>query len=114
MNQLHAWCFGVLTVFVTVASVSALECYTCLSCSDPFDTSTAKTTTCDGSCLKTKIQDTVTRACSPKSFGNSCEDNNANVKVCSCTTDLCNSASGMSFPFFGFLLSVVARALWMK
>ncbi|XP_045200997.1 uncharacterized protein LOC123554754 isoform X2 [Mercenaria mercenaria] len=113
MNQLHAWCFGVLTVFVTVASVSAIECYTCLSCSDPFDKSTAETTTCNGSCLKTKLHDTVTRACSPLNLGNSCEDTD-NAGACSCTTNLCNSASGMSFPFFGFLLSVVAWVLWMK
>ncbi|XP_053404967.1 uncharacterized protein LOC123555550 [Mercenaria mercenaria] len=113
MNNFNALCFRFLIVFVLVSSVSAIKCYSCIGCNDPFDESNAKTATCAGSCLKTKTGGNVIRACSPSSFGDKC-DSKDGIEACSCTNDLCNSASGMSFPVVGLCLSLFTMFLWVK
>ncbi|XP_045202098.1 uncharacterized protein LOC123555554 [Mercenaria mercenaria] len=113
MNNLNALCLGFLTVCVLVSSVSAIKCYSCIGCNDPFDKSKAQTDTCSGSCMKTKTDGTVVRICSPVSAGDDCESKSG-AEACSCTTDLCNSASGMSFPLVALCLSLFTMFLWVK
>ncbi|XP_053404970.1 uncharacterized protein LOC128558781 [Mercenaria mercenaria] len=113
MNNLNALCLGFLIVCVLVSSVSAIKCYTCIGCNDPFDESNAQTATCEGSCLKTKTDGTVIRVCSPISLGDEC-DSKDGTEACSCTKDLCNSASGMSFSHVVLCLSLFTMFLWVK
>ncbi|XP_045202097.1 uncharacterized protein LOC123555552 isoform X2 [Mercenaria mercenaria] len=113
MNNLNAFCLGFLIVCVLVSSVSAIKCYVCVGCNDPFDESNAHTATCAGSCVKTKTDGIVGRLCSPISGGDDCESKDG-VEMCSCTNDLCNSASGMSFPLVGLCLSIFTMFLWVK
>ncbi|XP_060582737.1 uncharacterized protein LOC132739104 [Ruditapes philippinarum] len=98
MNSANTFLFGILIFLVTVISVQSLKCYQCTACNDPFDEGEASTVTCSGSCVKGKVGDVVARACSLISGGDTCEEKDG-AQACSCTSDLCNSASGFSVSF---------------
>ncbi|XP_045202095.1 uncharacterized protein LOC123555551 [Mercenaria mercenaria] len=113
MKNLNVFYFCILLIAIAVSSASGIKCYSCLGCNDPFDDSNARTDTCAGSCLKTKTDGTVIRVCSPISLGDEC-DSKGGTEACSCTNDLCNSASGMSFSHVVLCLSLFTMFLWVK
>ncbi|XP_060588359.1 uncharacterized protein LOC132743810 [Ruditapes philippinarum] len=98
MNSANTLLFGILIFLVTVISVQSLKCYMCEVCNDPFDENAASTVSCSGSCLKAKVGDFVVRSCSDTNIGDTCDEKDG-IKGCSCTSDLCNSASGFSVSF---------------
>ncbi|XP_060588348.1 uncharacterized protein LOC132743800 [Ruditapes philippinarum] len=98
MNSANTLLFGILIFLLTVLSVQSLKCYQCSGCNDPFDESAASTVSCSGSCIKGKLGDVVGRGCSDISEGDTCEEKDS-AQACSCTSDLCNSASGFSVSF---------------
>ncbi|XP_053389841.1 uncharacterized protein LOC128552800 [Mercenaria mercenaria] len=113
MKNLNALYFCILIIAVTVASVSSIRCYECTLCNDPFDESSASITSCDGTCVKFQSDGSVARQCSYYMFGDSCEKIQG-VETCSCTSDLCNSASGISISVAVVSFSVICMFLWMK
>ncbi|XP_045200995.1 uncharacterized protein LOC123554752 [Mercenaria mercenaria] len=113
MKNLNALYFCILIITVTVASVSSIRCYVCVSCKDPFDESSATTSTCSGSCVKAKTGDSVIRGCSDFNGGDACEKING-AEACSCTSDLCNSASGISISVAVFSFAIICMFLWLN
>lgn len=110
MNRLNLN-LGVAVLVAFVSSVAALQCYSCSPCNDPFDKSSAKTTSCSGSCVKTAFEGAVSRICSPISGGDDCEEANG-AEVCSCTSDLCNSASSHVISYVILITLLTVIFLW--
>ncbi|XP_060588358.1 uncharacterized protein LOC132743809 [Ruditapes philippinarum] len=100
MNSSNILMFGILIFLMTVISVQSLKCYVCSSCNEPFDKkdSDVSIESCAGSCLKGDYGGVVARACSDYNLGDVCADVSG-THSCSCTSDLCNSASGVSVSF---------------
>ncbi|XP_060588351.1 uncharacterized protein LOC132743801 isoform X2 [Ruditapes philippinarum] len=98
MNTTNTFLFGLLILFVTVTSEQSIKCYDCLACNDPFNNNGIATKTCTGSCKKAKVNGVVIRSCSDVNGGDKCEEKD-DIHACSCTSDLCNSASGFSVSF---------------
>ncbi|XP_060590825.1 uncharacterized protein LOC132745847 [Ruditapes philippinarum] len=104
MNSSNILMFGILIFLMTVISVQSIKCYQCLSCNDPFNEKDSDVTieTCAGSCVKGKYEGAVARACSDYSGGDQCAKV-GEAHSCSCTSDLCNSASGVRRLIFASL-----------
>ncbi|XP_053404971.1 uncharacterized protein LOC128558782 [Mercenaria mercenaria] len=113
MKNLNALYFCILLIAVTVASVSSIRCYVCLSCSDPFEESSSIISSCSGSCVKGKTGNTVVRGCSNYNGGDDCVEQDG-AEACSCTSDLCNSASGISISLAVVSFSIICMFLWMN
>lgn len=113
MNSKSAVFFvAVYFLALSVRQCYSLQCYNCIGCGDPFDSSAHadKKTECTGSCQKLKVNDIVTRNCLPLLKSDNCEEEDDNA-ACHCTKDLCNSASmtKTSGVFLLFLASILLR-----
>lgn len=97
MKCLAVLCLIVLTVWYK--EVSALLCYECNPCNDPFDKKAFEknTTECDGACLKTitEFHDLglyISRKCSDTVAKEECKSDRGNNEVCICNSKLCNAS----------------------
>ncbi|CAH1972078.1 unnamed protein product [Acanthoscelides obtectus] len=100
---------GLMTISYSDLASGALQCYECLTCTDPFNASQAIKKTCPTAieqvCYKFKASaggvDVVTRGCIPKTssdvFCDSAKKSSSVVDYCgTCSTDLCNSSSAIA------------------
>merc|ERR1712079_59538 len=101
----------VISILLSIAvhSATSLQCFSCTQDCD--DVTNHKQETCDDSeefCLRLKDGGELTLACSPDPprEGAGCRENGDNIQ-CFCSSNLCNSASGMGLTGF-LLISLIA------
>ncbi|XP_013412157.1 uncharacterized protein LOC106174925 [Lingula anatina] len=91
--------------WVSIDTTSAVKCYLCTNCNDPFDKAakSGKTTECPAGCLKTKAEtsevQTVARTCAVAGQTNGCQEQTAQgLKgiMCVCSGELCNGSGTVS------------------
>ncbi|XP_022086290.1 uncharacterized protein LOC110976898 [Acanthaster planci] len=125
MNHLAIASFFYFVAVFTLSGVEAqstgsLMCYNCTytsvlgfdvgekGCSDPFNSAGISDISCDGSCVKQKLEGNIpstTRSCYTASEGDCIQLNGVEIspgnhlyQYC-CTGNLCNSAASLTFNF---------------
>ncbi|XP_013397237.1 uncharacterized protein LOC106164030 [Lingula anatina] len=91
--------------WVSIDTTSAVKCYSCTNCNDPFDkaANSGNTIDCSAGCQKTKAEtsgvQSVARTCAVSGQSNGCTETSiAGVtgSVCVCSGELCNGSATVS------------------
>lgn len=104
------------TLIENLRPATAIKCYVCVGCNDPFDASASGILkkTCMGSCMKTKLDNNVARQCSDGKMDSDCKEEEREGHegaLCFCNTDLCNGGDRLSVPMIATGLSVAFAIL---